>query len=58
MSVKFPRRGWGKGEQNLTQLAVKILCDNSTGCNEVDDYFATKAYIMVDIVYQDDLNAF
>ena len=38
MSVKFPRTGWGEGEreQDLTQLAVKILFDDSTGCNEVD----------------------
>ena len=30
-------------EQDLAQLAVIILCDDSTGCDEVDDYFATEA---------------
>ena len=29
--------------QDLTQLEVKILCDYSTGRDEVDDYFATEA---------------
>ena len=28
-------------EQDLTQLAVIILCDDFTGCDEVDNYFAT-----------------
>ena len=43
-------------EYNLTQLAVIILFDDSTGSNEVNDYFATKADTMIDIVYEDDLN--
>ena len=31
-------------EQALTQFAVKILCDDSTGFDEVDDFFfATQA---------------
>ena len=38
-------------EQDLTQLAVIILCDDSTGCDELDYYFATEADTMVDIVY-------
>ena len=29
-------------EQDLTQLAVIIFCVDSTGCNEMDDYFATE----------------
>ena len=37
-------------EQDLTQLAVIILCGDSTGCDEVDDCFATEADTMVDIV--------
>ena len=37
-------------EQDLTQFAVIILCDDSTSRNEVDDYFATEAATMIDIV--------
>ena len=37
-------------EQDLTQLASIILCDDSTGCDEVDGYFATEADTMIDIV--------
>ena len=43
-------------EQDLTQLAVKILCDDSTGCGEVDNYFATAVGTMIYIVYEDDLD--
>ena len=43
-------------EENLTHLAVILLCGDSTGCDEVNDYFATKADTMIDIVYEDDLN--
>ena len=35
--------------QDLAQLAVIILCGDSTGCDEVDDYFATEADIMIDV---------
>ena len=49
--------------QDLTQLEVKILCDYSTGRDEVDDYFATEAdrlwsTTMIDIehVCENDLN--
>ena len=42
-------------EQDLTQLAVMIMCDDSTGCDEVDDYFATEADTMIDIAYEDDI---
>ena len=40
-------------EQDLTHLAVIILCEDSTGCNEVDDSFATEADTMIDIVFED-----
>ena len=43
-------------EDNFTQFAVIILCDDSTGCDEVNDYFATEVDTMIDIVYEDDLN--
>ena len=43
-------------EQNLTQLAVIILRDDSTGLGEVDDYFATEADTMIYIVCENDLN--
>ena len=42
-------------EQTFTQFAVKTLCDDSTGFDEVDDYFATEADTMIDIIYEDDL---
>ena len=42
-------------EQDLTQLAVIIFCDDSTGCDEMDDYFATEDTI-IDIVCEVDLN--
>ena len=32
--------------QDLTQLEAKLLCDESAGCDEVDDYFATEADIL------------
>ena len=43
----FPK-GWV--EQDLTQLAVIILCDDPTGCDKMDDYFLTEADTMIDIV--------
>ena len=43
-------------EQNLTQLAVIILYDDSTSCDEVDDYFATEADTLIYIVCENDLN--
>ena len=36
-------------EEDLTQLAVILLCDDSTGCDEKDDYFATEADIVSDV---------
>ena len=43
-------------EQDLTQFAVILLCDDTTDCNVVDDYFATEADTMIDIVYVYELN--
>ena len=43
-------------EQGLTQFAVLILCDDSTGCDAMGDYFATEANTMIDIVCEFDLN--
>ena len=43
-------------EQNRTQFAVLILCHDSTGRDEIGDYFATEADIMIDIVCKVDLN--
>ena len=43
-------------EQNLTQLAVIILCDDSTGCDEIDNYFAIEADTMIDIECEVDFN--
>ena len=37
-------------------LAVKILCDNSTGCDEVEDCIATEADTLIDIVCEVDLD--
>ena len=34
--------------QDLAQLAVILLCDDSTGCEERDDYFATEAGTIID----------
>ena len=43
-------------EQDRNQFAVMILWDVSTGRNEMDNYFATEAYTMVDIVCEVKLN--
>ena len=37
-------------EQDLTQFEFLILCDDSTGCDEMGYYFATEADKMIDIV--------
>ena len=37
-------------EQDCTQFAVLILCHDSTGCDEMGDYFAIEADTMIDIV--------
>ena len=36
-------------EQDRTQFAVLILCDDSTGCDEMGNHFATESDIMIDI---------
>ena len=47
MSAQFPKDG---EEHDCTQFAVLILCHDSTGCDEMGDYFAIEADIMIDIV--------
>ena len=47
MSALFPR-GWR--EQDCTQFAVLIQCHDSTGCDEMGDYFAIEADTMIYIV--------
>ena len=47
MSAQFPK-GW-RG-QDCTQFAVLIQCHDSTGYDEISDYFAIEADIMIDIV--------
>ena len=43
-------------EQDLTQFTVKILCDDSTGCDEIDNYFAIEEDTMIGILYEYDLD--
>ena len=43
-------KGEGGEEQGCTQFAVLILCHDSTGCDEMNDYFAIEADTMIDIV--------
>ena len=40
----------GGEEQDCTQFAVLILYHDSTGCDEMGDYFAIEADTMIDIV--------
>ena len=42
--------------QDLTQLAIIILCGDSAGFGDVDDYSATEADKMVDVVNKVYLN--
>ena len=53
---KIPKVIWM--DQDLTQFAMKILCDDSTSFGEVGDTFATKADIMIDIVFKLDEDKF
>ena len=47
MSVQFPK-GWrGTG---LYSVCILIQCHDSTGCDEMGDYFAIEADTMIDIV--------
>ena len=41
---------WDGEEQDCTQFAVLIQCHDSTGCDEMGDYFAIEADTMIDIV--------
>ena len=43
-------------EQHLTQFVVLMLCNNSTGCDEMGDNFVTEANTMIDVVCEVDLN--
>ena len=37
-------------DQDLTQFANKILCDDYMGCDEVDSYFATEVDTIIAIL--------
>ena len=39
-------------EQDHTQFSDTILCDDSTGCDEVDNYFAKEADTMIYFLYE------
>ena len=41
-ATAVPRSGM---KQDCTQFALLILCHDSTGCDEMGDYFAKKEYI-------------
>ena len=41
-------------KQDLTQLTVLMLCDDSTGCDEMGAYFATEPDTMINIVCEVD----
>ena len=50
MSAQFPK-GWrGTGLYSVCNFAVLIQCHDSTGCDEMGDYFAIEADTMIDIV--------
>ena len=40
----------GGEEKDCTRFAVIIQCHDSTGCDEMGDYFAIEADTMIDIV--------
>ena len=39
-------------DQDLTQFSDKILCGDSTGCDEVDTYFAIEVDTIIAILYE------
>ena len=43
-------------EQDLSQLAALILCDDSTGCDKMGDYLTTEADTIIDTVCEVDFN--
>ena len=51
---KIPK-GFGI-QQDLTQFADKIRCDDSIGCDAVDNYFATEADTKTDTLYENCLH--
>ena len=54
MPSQFPRAVWV--DQDLTLFSVILLCDDSTGCDEVDDFTTEADTMLIDIAYEDDLN--
>ena len=38
-------------DQDLTQYSDKMLCDDSTGCDEVDNFFAIEVDTIIAILY-------
>ena len=38
-------------DKDCTQFPVLIQCHDSTGCDEMGDYFAREADTMIDIVW-------
>ena len=43
-------------KHDLSQLTIIIMCDDSTGCDEVDDYFSTEIDTIMEIVCENDLD--
>ena len=41
-------------EQDCDQFEVIILCDDSTDCDEVEDYFATETDTNIDLACEVD----
>ena len=39
-------------DQDLIQSSDKILCDDSTGCDEVDKYFTIEVDTILAILYE------
>ena len=53
MSAHFQRGGM---EQDLSQFAILMLCDDSTSCDEMSYFYATEAETMMDIVCEVQVN--
>ena len=41
---------------SIYSVSVQIICDDSTGCDKMGDYFDTGTSTMKDIVFEVDLN--
>ena len=48
MSAQFPK-GW-RGTGLYSVCSPNTICHDSTGCDEMGDYFAIEADTMIDIV--------